>query len=196
MKKNMKLIIVLLIILIGILSFVCGYLVKELRESQTKQELLTEEEALVIGKELYEYAVSVGHCKIFEYSNKQELNSIVTNYDEVASHFTDDYINNKKEFKKNVFGHIYKDEDGNYRSGGCGFGLAHTVREVIDFDLISIAENYIMFDVTINVKGYEPITSNLVMDDTTVYPFGIKKQNDNWVIDYYDFAYLTNLDIG
>ena len=52
MKKYVKFII---IVLIGILSLVCGYLVKELREIQTKQELLTEEEALVIGKELYEF---------------------------------------------------------------------------------------------------------------------------------------------
>ena len=193
MKKYMKLII---IILIGILSLSCGYLVKELRKNQIKQDLLTKEKVLVIGKELYEYAASVGHCKIFEYSDTKEPTPIVLNYEVVASHFTDDYITNKNDFKHNVLSDIYKDEDGNYRANSrCGFGLAFSTREVIGFDLNSITEDHITFNVTINAKGYEPITSNLVSDETTVYSFGIKKKNDNWLVDYYDFAYLTNLEI-
>ena len=63
----MKLII---IILIGILSLICGYLVRESRKHQIKQELLTVEKALVIGKN---YMNMLHRLDIVKYLNIQIL---------------------------------------------------------------------------------------------------------------------------
>lgn len=154
--------------------------------SQNISNLLTESEALELGKELYEYANSVGWCNAFKYEPRAEGGMFVLNYEEVASKFTQKYIDSATNSMDYVFRSIKKDENGRYYDlSMCAFGSG-LVKRTLELNIVNISENYITFDATIITTGAFDKDYKDIKTDT----FGIKKENDIWKIDVYKFAML------
>ena len=155
---------------------------------------LTETDVLQLGRNLYSYAHNVGNCKEFKYLHNQPSGSIVLNYEEVSSHFTDDYINNKTSVEhRNVFRTIEKDTSGNYIDiSVCGFGLSCATSSLTDFKIINKTNDYITFEATVSfTSSCGENTGSLVRTETD--EFSIKKENNAWKIDYYEFKIITDL---
>lgn len=205
-EKVKNVIIVLLVAIVAILSTILGLVLTdnlsfkeevanpnlENNETAEKKDLLTEDEALQLGKDLYKYANSVGSCQEFEYLHNQPSGSIVLNYEEVASKFTQNYINNGTSTFENVFRSISRGEDGKYYdSSVCGFGLSCAKNLLTEFKIINIAESHITFEVTVSTiaTGCDQEVGTVVRTDTQT--FALKKENDIWKIDVYVFKYVT-----
>ena len=191
----MKLLKKLIILILIILSILCVYFLKEREKLNNNQDVvssLTEEEMLQIGQNLYEYAHRVGNCKEFKYS--EHYPNVIYNYDEIADNFTTYYIEDKKNKNYwNVFTTIEKDSDGKHIDmSRCGFGLSMAKSSLTSFKLLEYKENYIIFEVIIDYIGtYGVDEGSIVRTETSL--FKIKKENNTWKIDYYDFDIITDM---
>ena len=158
--------------------------------NQNNDNLLTEAEALRLGQDLYEYANNVGWCREFEYLHNQPGGSIVLNYEEVTSKFTQNYL----DLSKNIFSAIKKGEDGKYYDlSVCGFGVSCANNSLTELKIINVLDNYITFDATVTTTstgcgGTE--VGAIVRTDTET--FALKKENSMWKIDEYTFQYVTD----
>ena len=154
--------------------------------NQNNKDLLTESEALQLGEDLYKYANNVGWCKEFKYANRPSGGQFVLNYEEVASKFTQNYINSRIDSMDYVFRSIQKDENGKYYDlSPCAFGSGLVVR-TLELKVVNISENYITFDATITTTG----SVDKDYKDVKTQTFGIKKEDNIWKIDVYKFAML------
>jgi len=153
---------------------------------ENHDDLLTEAEALQLGDDLYRYANRVGWCEEFEYLNNPSGGAFVLNYEEVASKFTQNYIDSGTNSMDYVFRTIKKDEDGNYYDlSMCAFGSG-LVERTLELKVVNISENYITFDAIITTIG----TIDKDYKEIKTQTFGIKKEDNNWKIDVYKFAML------
>lgn len=162
--------------------------------NQNNDNLLTEAEALQLGEDLYEYANRVGWCREFEYLHNQPGGSIVLNYEEVASKFTQNYINSGSESLDYVFRSIKKGEDGKYYDlSVCGFGVSCANNSLTELKVINVSDNYITFDATVTTTstGCGGAAAGAIVR-TDKQTFAIKKENDIWKIDDYTFQYVTD----
>jgi len=158
--------------------------------NQNNKGLLTEKEALELGEDLYKYANSVGWCKEFEYLHNQPGGSVVLNYEEVTSKFTQNYL----ALSKNIFSTIKKGEDGKYYDlSACGFGVSCANNLLTELKVINMSDNYITFDATVTTTstGCGGAEAGTVVR-TDKQTFAIKKENDTWKIDGYTFQYVKD----
>lgn len=154
--------------------------------NQNSSNLLTESEALQLGKDLYNYANSTGWCNAFKYELRPEGGMFVVNYEEVASKFTQNYFDSATNSMDYVFRSIKKDENGRYYDlSMCAFGSG-LVERTLDLKVVNISENYITFDATITTTGSIDKDYKEIKTQT----FGIKKEDNIWKIDVYKFAML------
>ena len=158
---------------------------------QNTNNLLTELEALELGEELYEYANNVAWDKEFEYIHNQPDGSLILNYEEVISKFTQKYISSTG----NIFGTIKKGDDGKYYDSSVrGFGVSCAKVSLTDLNVTNISNNYITFDAIATTTSTSKECGGLEVGTvvrTDKQTFGIKKENDIWKIDVYEFQYVT-----
>ena len=159
--------------------------------SQNTNNLLTESEALELGKDLYEYANNVAWDKEFEYIHNQPDGSLILNYEEVISKFTQKYISSTG----NIFSTIKKGDDGKYYDSSVrGFGVSCAKVSLTDLNVTNISNNYITFDAIATTTSTSKECGGLEVGTvvrTDKQTFGIKKEKDIWKIDVYEFQYVT-----
>lgn len=162
---------------------------KEIKESDN---LLSENEALKVGNELWQYAFNTSWGKTF----KPDL-ELITNYEEVKSYFTDDfYANNsfsETNYEFDEFFGIVKNQDGSIYSYA---GSRGGDQQYLDTKLLikNNSQNEIIFKAISNycdgsIYDDSSECASKKISETKEQEFVIKKIDNEWKIKYF---YLPN----
>lgn len=194
-SSNTWLVVVLVIMVLGLGGYITydKLVVKATKEEtpkntvveEQKKVLLTEAEATTLGEEKYNYAFNTTLSKNFEHVNDT---NIISNYDAVATNFTDNYISNSINNGFNVFASIKKNANNEYVDPEYSKGSGSTISyKVSKYYPVVITEDYIAYEVV--VESYKGNTSERYLPDFSD-SFVLKNVDSVWKIDNYTFRWL------